>query len=160
MVKTAAEMLAACEAALPADVAVLAAAVGDWRVEAVAASKLKKRPGDAPPSLFLVANPDILALLSRPGPRRPRLVVGFAAETEDVVAQATAKLQRKGCDWILANDVSRTTGIMGGDENEVHLIAAGAVEDWPRLPKLAVAERLAARVAGEFERHPSPEQHP
>ena len=160
MVKTAAEMLAACEAALPADVAVLAAAVGDWRVEAVAASKLKKRPGDAPPSLFLVANPDILTLLSRPGPRRPRLVVGFAAETEDVVAQATAKLQHKGCDWILANDVSRTTGIMGGDENEVHLIAAGAVEDWPRLPKLAVAERLAARVAGEFERHPSPEQHP
>ncbi len=161
MVQTACEMLAACEAALPADIAVLAAAVGDWRVEAVASAKLKKRRGEAPPSFGLVQNPDILASLSQPGPLRPRLVIGFAAETEDVVAQASAKRQRKGCDWIVANDVSAPTGIMGGDENQIHLIAGEAVEHWPLLPKAAVAQRLADRIASAFEpsldRHPTPE---
>nr|WP_321985519.1 bifunctional phosphopantothenoylcysteine decarboxylase/phosphopantothenate--cysteine ligase CoaBC [uncultured Lichenicoccus sp.] len=160
MVTTAVEMLAACEAALPADVAVLAAAVGDWRVETVAPSKLKKRPAAAPPSLGLVANPDILALLSRPGLRRPALVVGFAAETEAVVAEAGAKRLRKGCDWILANDVSHASGIMGGDENQIHLVTEGAVEDWPRLPKLAVAQRLADRIAAALCPQPDPEPRP
>ena len=160
MVDTAEAMRAACEAALPADIAVLAAAVGDWRVESVAASKLKKRPGEPPPTLKLVANPDILALLSQPGPRRPRLVVGFAAETTDVVAEAIAKRQRKGCDWILANDVSEATGIMGGDENEIHLITGADIEAWPLLPKKAVAERLALRIATEIEHHQRTEPKP
>ena len=145
-VETAAEMLAACETALPADVAVCAAAVADWRVEAVT-HKLKKRPGATPPALTLLPNPDILAHLATPGPLRPRLVVGFAAETEDVVANAQAKRLRKGCDWILANDVSPATGIMAGAANEVHLVTADAVEHWPMLPKPEVAARLAHRIA-------------
>ena len=143
-VETAAEMLAACEAALPADVAVCAAAVADWRVDAAAGQKIKKG-GDAP-SLTLVPNPDILATLSH-GSGRPRLVVGFAAETELVVEHARAKLARKGCDWIVANDVSPATGIMGGLANEVHLVSATGVEAWPRMAKTDVAERLAARIA-------------
>ncbi|WP_428374885.1 bifunctional phosphopantothenoylcysteine decarboxylase/phosphopantothenate--cysteine ligase CoaBC [Lichenicoccus sp.] len=159
-VRTADEMLAACRAALPADVAVLAAAVGDWRVETVSPSKLKKRPGGAAPSLGLLANPDILALLSRPGPLRPHLVVGFAAETQEVVAEARAKRQRKGCDWMLANDVSAASGIMGGDENEIHLITDDGVEHWPRLPKLAVAQRLAQRIASALPQSPTLEPHP
>ena len=160
MVDTADAMRAACEAALPADIAVLAAAVGDWRVDSVAASKLKKRPGEPPPSLTLVANPDILALLSQPDPRRPRLVVGFAAETTDVVAEAIAKRQRKGCDWMLANDVSTATGIMGGDENQIHLITDAGSEAWPRLSKAAVSERLALRIATELNHHPRTEPKP
>lgn len=146
-VETAAEMLAACERALPADVAVCAAAVADWRVDGANASKLKKVPGGAPPSLRLVANPDILATLSRHSDRRPRLVVGFAAETEDVVTNAQAKLARKGCDWIVANDVRPETGVMGGEANAVHLVTAEGVEDWPMAPKREVAQRLAARIA-------------
>lgn len=145
-VETAAEMLAACEAALPADVAVCAAAVADWRVENASASKLKKQPGGAPPALHLTPNPDILATLSH-GPLRARLVVGFAAETDDVLAHAAAKRTRKGCDWIVANDVRPETGIMGGSDNEVHLVTADGVETWPRLPKTEVARRLAARIA-------------
>lgn len=144
-VETAAEMLAACEAALPADVAVCAAAVADWRVENPSASKLKKQSGD-PPILHLTPNPDILARLSH-GVRRPRLVVGFAAETDDVLAHATAKRTRKGCDWIVANDVRPETGIMGGTDNEVHLVTADGAEAWPRLPKTEVARRLAQRIA-------------
>lgn len=144
-VETAAEMLAACEAALPADVAVCAAAVADWRVENASASKLKKQPG-GPPELHLTPNPDILATLSH-GPRRPALVVGFAAETDDVLANATAKRARKGCDWIVANDVRPATGIMGGADNEVHLVTAEGAEAWPRLPKTEVARRLAQRIA-------------
>ncbi len=146
-VETAAEMLAACQAALPADVAVCAAAVADWRVAEAAGHKLKKQPGAAVPTLALVPNPDILAALSQPGPARPRLVVGFAAETDDVAANAAAKRVRKGCDWIVANDVRPATGIMGGDANQVRLLTADGAEDWPMLPKHEVARRLAARIA-------------
>ncbi len=145
-VETAAEMLAACQAALPADIAVCAAAVADWHVQP-AEHKLKKKPGAAPPSLILLPNPDILATLSAPGPARPRLVVGFAAETEDVAANAAAKRLRKGCDWIVANDVRPATGIMAGEANQVHLVTAAGAEDWPMLPKTEVAARLAARIA-------------
>ena len=145
-VETAQEMLAACEAALPADVAVCAAAVADWRV-VPAAGKLKKRPGADPPALTLLPNPDILARLSQPGPSRPLLVVGFAAETEEVAANAAAKRLRKGCDWLLANDVRPATGIMAGDSNQIHLVTAAGVEDWPMLPKTEVAARLAQRIA-------------
>ena len=147
-VESAAEMLAACEAALPADVAVCAAAVADWRVANATSHKIKKQPGSPPPGLELVANPDILATLSRPGPRRPALVVGFAAETDDLVGNATAKRTRKGCDWIVANDVRPETGIMGGDSNTVHLVTATGAETWPALPKSEVARRLATRIAG------------
>ncbi|GAC1477692.1 MAG: bifunctional phosphopantothenoylcysteine decarboxylase/phosphopantothenate--cysteine ligase CoaBC [Acetobacteraceae bacterium] len=145
-VETAAQMLAACEAALPADVAVCAAAVADWRVAEVSAAKIKKQDG-APPSLSLEPNPDILATLAQAGPRRPRLVVGFAAETDRVVEYALAKRLRKGCDWIVANDVRPETGIMGGTANEVHLVTAEGAEAWPRMAKTEVAERLAARIA-------------
>ncbi len=145
-VETASEMLAACQAALPVDVAVCAAAVADWHVEP-ATEKLKKQPGAAPPSLVLRPNPDILATLSAPGPNRPRLVVGFAAETQNVAENATAKRLRKGCDWILANDVRPSTGIMAGENNQVHLVTADGAEDWPMLPKAEVATRLADRIA-------------
>jgi len=146
-VETAREMQAACEAALPADAAVFAAAVADWRVEQAAELKLKKTAGGAPPALHLVPNPDILAGIAAPGPRRPRLVVGFAAETHDLRRHAADKRLRKGCDWIVANDVSPATGIMGGAENEVHLVTASGVEDWPRMTKAEVAARLADRIA-------------
>lgn len=150
-VETAAEMLAACQAALPADIFVAAAAVADWRVDGAAGQKLKK-DGGGPPSLTLVENPDILATLSAPGPQRPELVIGFAAETNDVVAYARAKRLRKGCDWIVANDVSPATGTFGGDRNSVHVIRAdGAEEAWTDLPKAEVAARLAAAIASHFE---------
>jgi len=150
-VETAREMLDACRAALPVDVAVCAAAVADWRVEAAAPGKIKKGADGGPPTLRLVENPDILATLSAPDPARPVLVVGFAAETERVVEQARAKRARKGCDWILANDVSPETGTFGGDANTVHLIAeTDEPETWPRLSKRAVGERLAAAVAARF----------
>ncbi len=155
-VETALEMQAACIAALPADLAVLAAAVGDWRMVEVAAGKLKKQPDTPPPHLALTANPDILAGLSAPGPSRPRLVIGFAAETDDILAHAAGKRRRKGCDWILANDVSAAHGIMGGDENRVQLITEAGVEDWPRLPKQDVADRLAARIVRHLAGAPSP----
>jgi phosphopantothenoylcysteine decarboxylase/phosphopantothenate--cysteine ligase len=148
-VETARDMLAACEAALPVDVAVCAAAVADWRVATEAGQKLKK-DGGAAPSLKLVENPDILATLAKAGERRPRLVVGFAAETENVVAHAEAKRARKGCDWILANDVSPATGTFGGEQNRIHLVDAGGVEDWPLLSKREVAERLARRIGEHF----------
>jgi phosphopantothenoylcysteine decarboxylase/phosphopantothenate--cysteine ligase len=146
-VETAAQMMAACQAALPADAAVFAAAVADWRVDHAAELKLKKTPGGAPPALALVPNPDILATIAAAGPARPRLVVGFAAETNDVLAHAGEKLRRKNADWIVANDVSPSTGIMGGEENEVHLVTQTGIEDWPRLGKDEVAARLAARIA-------------
>src|SRR5208282_2958328 len=146
-IESAQQMLAACQDALPAEIAVCAAAVADWRVASAAPGKIKKVPGSAPPTLELVPNPDILAMLSAPGPRRPRLVVGFAAETDDLMANAQAKRARKGCDWIVANDVSPETGIMGGAENAVHLITADGVEDWPLLAKDEVARRLAERIA-------------
>ena len=147
-VETAEQMLAACLAALPADAAVCAAAVADWRAAEVAGGKLKKRPGAEPPHLDLVANPDILATLAAVGPKRPRLVVGFAAETDDLLAHAGEKRRRKGADWIVANDVRAESGIMGGAENEIHLLTAEGVEHWPRLAKEEVAARLAARIAG------------
>ncbi|WP_119461560.1 bifunctional phosphopantothenoylcysteine decarboxylase/phosphopantothenate--cysteine ligase CoaBC [Rhodospirillaceae bacterium SYSU D60014] len=145
-IETAEEMLAACRGALPVDVAVCAAAVGDWRVATPAGQKLKK-DGGAPPQLTLTANPDILASLAEAGNQRPRLVVGFAAETENVIENATAKRAAKGCDWILANDVSPGTGTFGGGENTVHLVSAGGVESWPTQAKQAVADRLAERIA-------------
>ena len=147
-VETALEMLAACEAALPADAAVCVAAVADWRADEVFAVKLKKTPG-GPPTIRLVENPDILATLSARGPRRPTLVVGFAAETGDLEAQARAKLKRKGCDWIVANDVS-ADGIMGGDENEVLLVWPQGTDQWPRASKTEVARRLAERIAEDL----------
>ena len=151
-VETAREMLAACEAALPADIAVLAAAVADWRVAREAGQKLKKQPGAAPPSLEMALNPDILATLAAHPRARPALVVGFAAETEHVVEHAVAKRARKGCDWIVANDVSGAPGesVMGGDANRVQLITEDGVEDWPRMPKDAVARHLALRIAKRF----------
>ncbi len=150
-VETAAEMLAACQAALPADAAVFAAAVADWRVANAAELKLKKTEGGAPPALELVPNPDILATIAAAGPRRPGLVVGFAAETHDLRLHAEAKRRRKNCDWIVANDVSPATGIMGGAENQIHLITEAGTEDWPRLSKDEVATRLAARIAKTLE---------
>ncbi|MFO1142060.1 MAG: bifunctional phosphopantothenoylcysteine decarboxylase/phosphopantothenate--cysteine ligase CoaBC [Amaricoccus sp.] len=147
-VETAAEMLAAVEAALPADVAIFAAAVADWRVTDASESKVKKDASGKPPVLILSENPDILRTVGQlPAGRRPRLVIGFAAETDDVVANATAKRARKSADWILANDVSPATGIMGGTENAVTLVTATGAEPWPRIAKDAVAERLADRVA-------------
>jgi phosphopantothenoylcysteine decarboxylase/phosphopantothenate--cysteine ligase len=144
-VETAAEMLKACLAALPADVAVCAAAVADWRVASPSAQKMKKSSG--PPEFNLVANADILATLSAPGPSRPALVVGFAAETERLRDHAAAKRAAKGCDWIVANDVGAHTGIMGGPRNQVHIFDATGEETWPDLPKEEVATRLAARIA-------------
>ncbi len=144
-IESAAEMLAACQAALPADIAVCAAAVADWRPAAVAAQKIKKGSADAPP-IALTRNPDILATLAAPGNARPRLVIGFAAETEDLIANARKKLAAKGCDLILANDVSAASGTFGGTENTVHLVGAEGVESWPRLSKQEVAERLADTI--------------
>ena len=146
-VETAVQMAAAVALALPADAAVMAAAVADWRVVNAGAQKLKKDGSGKPPALEFAENPDILVMVST-GAVRPALVVGFAAETENVEAHARAKRLRKGCDWIVANDVSAGTGIMGGAENAVVLITADGSEVWPRMTKIAVAERLAARIAG------------
>ena len=148
-VVTARDMLAACEDALPADIAVCAAAVADWRAASEAGQKVKKT-GKQSQTLKLVENPDILATLSAAGNRRPSLVVGFAAETEKVVAHATSKLARKGCDWIVANDVSAATGTFGGESNTVHLIRGDTVDDWPAMSKQAVGEQLAATIADHF----------
>jgi phosphopantothenoylcysteine decarboxylase / phosphopantothenate---cysteine ligase len=145
-VETAAEMAAAVTAAMPADAAVMAAAVADWRVANASGQKLKKDGSGKAPALEFAENVDILAAVSK-GAMRPRLVVGFAAETTDVVAHATAKRVRKGCDWIVANDVSPATGIMGGAENAAVLITDGGAEAWPRMGKDAVARKLAAKIA-------------
>lgn len=149
-VESADQMLEACLAAGSIDVAVCAAAVADWKAAKPATGKIKKKAGAAPPALELAPNPDILATLSKRGPKRPALVVGFAAETEDLVANAVDKRTRKGCDWIVANDVSPSTGTFGGDRNTVHLVTSGGVESWPPLGKTDVATRLAARVALHF----------
>src|SRR5229473_1212938 len=148
-VETAEEMLAASEAALPVDVAVMAAAVSDWRVDAISTQKLKK-DGKGAPALHLVENPDILARIAGRHNDRPALVIGFAAETENVVAHARAKLAKKGCDWILANDVSPGTGTFGGDRNTIHLVDGEGVEDWPLMTKREVAVRLAERIASQL----------
>ena len=147
-VETAREMLAAAQAALPADAAVCVAAVADWRPDAVFGVKLKKGK-DGPPTLRLVENPDILATLAASGPNRPRLVVGFAAETTNVEAHARAKLARKGCDWIVANDVTED-GVMGGDDNAVMIVGDQGVEHWPRASKAEVAQRIAQRIAKDL----------
>jgi phosphopantothenoylcysteine decarboxylase/phosphopantothenate--cysteine ligase len=149
-VETARQMLEAVEAALPCDVGIFAAAVADWRVDRAADQKLKK-DGSGPPALALAENPDILATIARRKGNRPPLMIGFAAETTNVVDYAKAKRLRKGCDWIVANDVSPGTGIMGGDSNAVHLITADRVESWPRMDKDAVAERLVLRIATALE---------
>ncbi len=146
-VETADEMLKAVTAALPADAAIFAAAVADWKVESATNSKIKKTKTGKPPALKLSENPDILATISKKRKNRPPLVIGFAAETDDVIANATAKRKRKGCDWIVANDVSPETGIMGGSENAVTVIDADGAEAWPRASKTDVARRLAERVA-------------
>jgi phosphopantothenoylcysteine decarboxylase/phosphopantothenate--cysteine ligase len=146
-VETAAEMLAAVERGLPADAAVFAAAVADWRVEGASDSKIKKDGTGKLPVLEFAENPDILATVSKMTEGRPELVVGFAAETDHVIDHATAKRLRKGCDWIVANDVSPETDIMGGSENDVTLIDHNGAEDWPRMGKQAVADRLAAKIA-------------
>jgi phosphopantothenoylcysteine decarboxylase / phosphopantothenate---cysteine ligase len=149
-VESAREMLAACRGALPADIAVFAAAVADWRAAGEADQKLKKDKS-GPPQLALTVNPDILATVAGlPAGERPRLVVGFAAETQNVVAYAEDKRRRKGCDWIVANDVSPATGTFGGDRNTVHVINADGAEDWPALDKTEVARRLAERIAALF----------
>ncbi len=145
-VATAREMKDAVETALPTDIAVMAAAVADWRVDA-GAQKTKKN--GRPPSLTLVENPDILAGLAR-HKSRPKLLVGFAAETSDVVKNAEAKLKTKGCDWIVANDVSPGTGVMGGTKNRVHLVTKSGVEDWPEMDKAEVAEELVRRIVAHF----------
>jgi len=148
-VESARDMLAAVEAALPASIAVFAAAVADWRVADVAGGKIKKGPG-GPPTLAFVENPDILATISKRPTDRPLLVVGFAAETENVVDNARAKLARKGCDLIVANDVATGTGTFGGDSNTVHLVTADGVETWERQSKDAVAAALVSRIAGRI----------
>jgi phosphopantothenoylcysteine decarboxylase/phosphopantothenate--cysteine ligase len=149
-VTTAQEMLAACESALPADIAVMAAAVADWRPDLPANSKIKKSSDRVVPLMKLVENPDILATLARHA-RRPRLLIGFAAETENLVENGRAKRARKECDWIIANDVSGD--VMGGERNRVHLITAAGVEDWPDMSKSEVAARLAARIAENLKGH-------
>jgi phosphopantothenoylcysteine decarboxylase/phosphopantothenate--cysteine ligase len=151
-VETAREMLDAVERALPADVAIFAAAVADWRVANAGAQKIKKESGKATPSFALAENPDILSTVAHRTTERPRLVIGFAAETENVVAHAQDKLKRKGCDWILANDVSPQTGIMGGDSNTIELVRATGVERWPPQSKDDVARMLIARVGEELEK--------
>ncbi|HEY3949755.1 bifunctional phosphopantothenoylcysteine decarboxylase/phosphopantothenate--cysteine ligase CoaBC [Phenylobacterium sp.] len=146
-VESARDMLAACEAALPADIAVCVAAVADWRPAEAGGRKIKK-DGAVPTPIALVENPDILASLSKHA-KRPRLVIGFAAETNDLEAHAKAKLAKKGCDWIVANDVS-VAGTMGGDDNAVSLVTAQGIERWERMAKGAVARRLAERIASEL----------
>ena len=142
-VETAAQMLAACEAALPADAAICVAAVADWRPNQRADLKIKKQA--AAPSISLAENPDILATLAKPGGLRPKLVVGFAAETDHGEEHAQAKLARKGCDWIVANDVSGD--VMGGAENEIAIVRASGIDRWPRSSKSEVAAKLAAEIA-------------
>lgn len=151
-VQSAREMLAACEDALPADIAVCAAAVSDWRSAKPAPFKLKKNvAGPTLLELELELNPDILATLSATGNKRPAIVVGFAAETSDLIKHATQKRLAKGCDWILANDVSPNTGAFGSQDNKVHLISDQGVQDWPKMSKLAVAQKLAGRIADTLE---------
>lgn len=146
-VVTAAEMLEAAQAALPADIAVFAAAVADWRVAKPKAEKIKKSKDDGAPKLKLTENPDILKTIAHMKKQRPALVIGFAAETETVLAHAQRKLQSKGADWIIANDVSPETGIMGGDRNRVHLLRAGGIENWPDMTKEKVAAEIMRQAA-------------
>jgi phosphopantothenoylcysteine decarboxylase/phosphopantothenate--cysteine ligase len=149
-VESARDMLKAVETNLPVDIAIFAAAVADWRVANAGAQKIKKKPGAQTPELELTENPDILSTTAHLKKNRPPLVIGFAAETENVIANAKSKLARKGCDWILANDVSPQTGIMGGDRNTVALVSAAGVENWPAQSKEDVARMLVARIVEEL----------
>jgi phosphopantothenoylcysteine decarboxylase/phosphopantothenate--cysteine ligase len=149
-VETARQMLDAVQKALPVDIAIFAAAVADWRVANAGEQKIKKKAGQSTPELSLVENPDILSTIAHRKSQRPRLVIGFAAETENVAANATAKRAAKGCDWILANDVSPSTGILGGDRNTIQLVTAAGVEAWPPQSKEDVAAMLVARIAEEI----------
>lgn len=146
-VETAAQMLDATRAALPADAAIFAAAVADWHITGDKSSKIKKREGQPGPALEFGENPDILRTVAQMETGRPQLVIGFAAETDDVLANGRAKRDRKGCDWIVVNDVRPETGIMGGTENDVTLITTDGAEDWPRMSKASVGQKLAARIA-------------
>ncbi|WP_085906225.1 bifunctional phosphopantothenoylcysteine decarboxylase/phosphopantothenate--cysteine ligase CoaBC [Kiloniella majae] len=146
-ITSAEEMLVACQNALPADIAICAAAVADWRVAEQSKQKIKKKNNDEAPTLNFVQNPDILATLSQSGPKRPGLVIGFAAETEQVTENAISKRDRKGCDWILANDVSPATGTFGGDENTLFLIDKNGVDQWHKMTKDAAAKKLSKRIA-------------
>jgi phosphopantothenoylcysteine decarboxylase/phosphopantothenate--cysteine ligase len=148
-VERAEEMRDAVIAALPTDIAVMVAAVADWRVASAAGNKIKKKPGEAPPPLQLTENPDILKTVGHHA-KRPKLVVGFAAETQNVAENGRSKLERKGADYIVANDVSPHTGIMGGDRNTVKVIGKTGDEDWPDMDKQAVAERLGRLIASHF----------
>lgn len=148
-VERAEEMRDAVIGALPADIAVMVAAVADWRVASASGNKIKKQPGEAPPPLLLTENPDILKTIGHHA-KRPKLVVGFAAETQNVAENGRSKLERKGADYILANDVSPQTGIMGGDRNTVKVIGKSGDEDWPEMDKQAVAERIGKLIASHF----------
>jgi phosphopantothenoylcysteine decarboxylase/phosphopantothenate--cysteine ligase len=163
-IETARQMLAACQEAQarsqaergqPLDIAVCAAAVADWGVDGVASQKMKKTEGGAPPQILLCPNPDILATLAQSPNQRPTLVVGFAAETEKVLEHARAKLVRKRCDWICANDVSPTSGTFGGDATTLHLVRADGVETWPQASKVEAAQKLAAEIATHFAAAPA-----
>jgi phosphopantothenoylcysteine decarboxylase/phosphopantothenate--cysteine ligase len=149
-VESAQEMLSACETALPVDIAVCTAAVSDWRVDSKVLLKIKKIANAAPPNLKLTENPDILATISKLGDKRPRLVIGFSAETDNIILNAVSKRKHKKCDWIIANDVSPSTGILNGDENQVHFITSDGVEDWPNMTKLAVGQELGKRIVAHF----------
>jgi phosphopantothenoylcysteine decarboxylase/phosphopantothenate--cysteine ligase len=149
-VETAREMLAAVQAALPADIGVFAAAVADWRTAEPHGAKLKKAGSGAAPALSLTENPDILKIVASADSLRPALIIGFAAETDHVVKHAKAKLAAKGCDWIVANDVSAESGVMGGNINQVHLVTSRGVESWPAMPKEDVAEALMRRAAATW----------
>ena len=153
---TAREMLDACMAALPADIAVCAAAVADWRVDRTADQKIKK--SGAPPTLTMAENPDILKSIANADGNRPALVIGFAAETEHLIENAKAKLDRKGCDWVLANDVSPAQGVFGGDANTLHLVTRAGVEAWPKMDKIQAASQLAGRIAEHFAPESAPER--
>jgi phosphopantothenoylcysteine decarboxylase/phosphopantothenate--cysteine ligase len=150
-IKTAAEMLDAVRAELPADIAVFAAAVADWRVVAPQTEKIKKAEGRNAPTLTLTENPDILKTIAQPGPDRPRFVIGFAAETQDVLAHAKKKLKSKRADWIIANDVSPSSGVMGGENNTVHVVTADGVESWPEMSKAKVARKIMERAAEQLQ---------
>ena len=149
-VQSALEMMAACEKHLPADIVICAAAVSDWRVTDTAKSKIKKTAGDGTPTFSLTENPDILAEIAGRKKSRPELVIGFAAETDDVIDNARSKLVRKGCDWIIANDVSPRSGTFDGDSNTVHVITPEAMDSWPSMSKARVGSRLAERIARHF----------
>jgi phosphopantothenoylcysteine decarboxylase / phosphopantothenate---cysteine ligase len=149
-VESARDMLSACQTCLPVDIAIFAAAVADWRVDNEASQKIKKQAG-ALPDLCLTENPDILATISRLEEKRPKLVIGFAAETENIIENGKVKLTKKGCDWIVANDVSTTKGTFGGEDNQVFLLRKDAIEDWPKQSKQSVAQALGLRITDHFQ---------